>query len=167
MKILLREDMEKLGRRGDVVKVAPGYARNYLLPKGIAMRVTPGNMKLIDQERHAIQLRYDREKVSAEEMARRVARINPRCAFFHRAMGDAFSGIHQYPASEREYLKAIELDPTDANARTELGMMYMLWGEEQKALPEGNIDLGKRLREQAIRQKAPYAQIIKSWLQEG
>ena len=76
MQVLLREDMENLGKRGEVVRVAPGYARNYLLPKGLAMRVTAGNMKVIQQERRAIQVRHDREKQAAEELARRVAQVS-------------------------------------------------------------------------------------------
>jgi large subunit ribosomal protein L9 len=76
MQVLLREDLEKLGRRGEVVKVAPGYARNYLLPKGLAVRVTPANMKLIDQEQRAMQVRYDREKHTGEELARRLAQVS-------------------------------------------------------------------------------------------
>ena len=76
MKVLLREDMENLGRRGEVVKVAPGYARNYLLPKRLAMPVTAGAMKLIAQERRAFQVKQDREKQSAEELARRIAEVS-------------------------------------------------------------------------------------------
>ena len=76
MRILLREDMEHLGRRGDVVRVAPGYARNYLLPKGLAMSVTPGNMKRIEQEQRALQVRRDREKRGAEDLARRIADVS-------------------------------------------------------------------------------------------
>ena len=76
MQVLLREDLDKLGRRGDVVKVAPGYARNYLLPKGLAMPVTPGNMKRLEQEHRALTVRHDREKKSAEELARRIAEVS-------------------------------------------------------------------------------------------
>jgi large subunit ribosomal protein L9 len=76
VQVLLREDMDNLGKRGEVVRVAPGYARNYLLPKGLAMRVTAGNMKVIQQERRAIQVRHDREKQAAEELARRVAQVS-------------------------------------------------------------------------------------------
>jgi large subunit ribosomal protein L9 len=68
--------MENLGRRGEVVKVAAGYARNYLLPKGLALKVTPGNMKVIEQERRGMQLRYDKEKQGAEEVARRIAQVS-------------------------------------------------------------------------------------------
>ena len=82
----------------------------------------------------AAACRYDQPRV--DELAARVAAINPRCATFHRTVADALSGIRQYQASEKEYLVAIELDPTDANARTELGMMYMQWGRRTKpAMP--------------------------------
>lgn len=64
MEVLLREDVEKLGRMGDVVEVADGYARNYLLPKGFAARVTPENM---DELERAREQRREREQ---EELQR-------------------------------------------------------------------------------------------------
>jgi large subunit ribosomal protein L9 len=76
VRVLLREDLENLGRRGDVVKVAPGYARNYLLPKRLAVSVTPGNMKRIEQEQRSLKIRFDREKRTAEELARRIAEVS-------------------------------------------------------------------------------------------
>jgi len=76
VRVLLREDLEHLGRRGDVVKVAPGYARNYLLPKRLAVSVTPGNMKRIDQEQRSLKVRHDREKRTAEDLARRIAEVS-------------------------------------------------------------------------------------------
>jgi large subunit ribosomal protein L9 len=53
MEVILREDVEKLGSRGEVVKVAPGYARNFLLPKRLAVEATESNKKIVDQERQA------------------------------------------------------------------------------------------------------------------
>ena len=53
MEVILREDIEKLGGRGDVVKVAPGYARNFLLPRRMAVVATDANRKIIEQERQA------------------------------------------------------------------------------------------------------------------
>ena len=53
MEVILREDIEKLGTRGDVVKVAPGYARNFLLPKRMAVAATEANKKIVAQERDA------------------------------------------------------------------------------------------------------------------
>jgi len=68
-----------------------------------------------------------------EALLDEIATINPRCASAYAMLGDALGGIRQYEASETAYLKAIEYEPTDANARTELGMMYMQWGREDKA----------------------------------
>ena len=53
MEVILREDIEKLGSRGQVVKVAPGYARNFLLPKRLAVAATEANKKIVEQERQA------------------------------------------------------------------------------------------------------------------
>ncbi len=68
-----------------------------------------------------------------QEATASVTALNSRCTLYHRILGDALSGIRQYAASEKQYLQAIEYDSTDANARTELGMMYMQWGDEPKA----------------------------------
>ena len=51
MKVILKQDVEKLGRRGDVVNVAPGFGRNYLIPRKMALEVTPTNVKAIEIER--------------------------------------------------------------------------------------------------------------------
>ena len=64
MEVILREDIDKLGARGQVVKVAAGYARNYLLPKRLAVEATPSNKKIVEQEREA-HLRRD-AKLSSE-----------------------------------------------------------------------------------------------------
>ena len=53
MEVILREDIEKLGSRGEVVKVAAGYARNFLLPKRLAVLANESNKKIVEQERHA------------------------------------------------------------------------------------------------------------------
>ena len=79
----------------------------------------------------AYACKYD--DAAVKRIEEQVARINPRCSLYHRILGDALSGIRQYAASEAHYLAAIEMDRTDANARTELGMMYMQWGDESKA----------------------------------
>lgn len=73
------------------------------------------------------------DQTTIERLRVRVSAVDANCATFHRMMADALAGIRQYAASQREYLAAIQRDPTDANARTELGMMYMQWGDEDKA----------------------------------
>lgn len=70
MEVILREDIEKLGGRGQIVKVADGYARNYLLPKKLAVAATAANKKIIEQERQAHLRREAKEKAAAEDLGR-------------------------------------------------------------------------------------------------
>ena len=72
MEVILREDVGTLGRRGDVVKVAQGYGRNYLLPRGLAMVVTEANKAMIARERKAHDARLSKEKVECESLAARI-----------------------------------------------------------------------------------------------
>ena len=72
MELILRDDVEKLGRRGDVVKVKDGYARNFLLPRGLGMPVTAANKAMIDKERKAHEARLAKEKAEFEALAARI-----------------------------------------------------------------------------------------------
>jgi large subunit ribosomal protein L9 len=72
MEVILREHVDHLGRRGDVVKVAAGYARNYLLPRKLALLVTEANKKQIERERKNAEARELEEKSQAEAFARRL-----------------------------------------------------------------------------------------------
>jgi large subunit ribosomal protein L9 len=69
MEVILREDIEKLGGRGDVVKVAPGYARNFLLPRRMAVLATDANRKIIEQERQAHLRREAKLEGEAKDLA--------------------------------------------------------------------------------------------------
>ncbi len=73
MEVILRDHVENLGRRGDVVKVADGYARNYLLPRKLALPATPGNMKVVERQRKIGDAREAAEKSGAEALAARLA----------------------------------------------------------------------------------------------
>ena len=73
MKIVLRADVANLGNKGDLVEVAPGYARNYLVPKGLAMAASPGVTKQAEAMRRSRQVRDRREKEGAEATARQLA----------------------------------------------------------------------------------------------
>lgn len=64
--VLLREDVENLGARGEIVKVKAGYARNYLLPRKLAVQATPGNVKQIEAERGALLKKEAKERATAE-----------------------------------------------------------------------------------------------------
>ena len=68
MKLVLTRDVEKLGMRGEVVDVAPGYGRNYLLPRGFAVEATPANLREWESRREKIQRQVDAEKQEAQEL---------------------------------------------------------------------------------------------------
>jgi large subunit ribosomal protein L9 len=70
MEIILREDVERLGSRGQVVKVADGYARNFLLPKRLAVAATDSNRKIVEQERQAHLRREAKQKGEAEDLSK-------------------------------------------------------------------------------------------------
>jgi large subunit ribosomal protein L9 len=75
MEVILREDVEKLGRRGEVVKVAEGYGRNFLLPRRLAMPVTAANKAMIEKERRAHEARLAREKAECDSLAARIGTL--------------------------------------------------------------------------------------------
>lgn len=70
MEVILREDVDKLGNRGSVVKVADGYARNFLLPKRLAVAATDANRKIVDQEREAHLRREAKAKTDAQDLSK-------------------------------------------------------------------------------------------------
>ncbi len=70
MEVILKEDIAKLGSRGDVVKVAEGYGRNYLLPRKLAIKADEGNKAVIVQMKAASVRRSAKEKTQAEELAK-------------------------------------------------------------------------------------------------
>jgi large subunit ribosomal protein L9 len=76
MEVILREHVDNLGRRGDVVKVAAGYARNYLLPQRLALPVTEASRRQIEREREKAEARDAEEKAGAEAMAKRMAELD-------------------------------------------------------------------------------------------
>jgi large subunit ribosomal protein L9 len=70
MEVILKEDVTKLGSRGDVVKVADGFGRNYLLPRKLAIEASAGNKKVIEQMKAAAVRRSAKEKAQAEELSK-------------------------------------------------------------------------------------------------
>lgn len=72
MKLLLKENIENLGKKGDIVNVAPGYGRNYLIPKKMAVKVTPSNRRMIDIEKAALQKGLEKEIQSHQAVIDRI-----------------------------------------------------------------------------------------------
>src|SRR5262249_14276764 len=80
MEVILREHVDNLGRRGEIVKVADGYARNYLLPRKLALVATAGNKQRIERERSKFEAPATEEKLVASAIAERVAGVGPEIA---------------------------------------------------------------------------------------
>jgi large subunit ribosomal protein L9 len=76
MEVILREKVEKLGAKGDIVRVSDGYARNFLLPKKLADLATPSNIRQIEQEKAAAIRREAREKQDAEALSQQLSSIS-------------------------------------------------------------------------------------------
>ena len=72
MKLILRADVEHLGRLGDIVQVKPGYGRNCLLPKGLAMLATDSNLKRFESERRKLEANVQAQRSSAQSLAERI-----------------------------------------------------------------------------------------------
>jgi large subunit ribosomal protein L9 len=68
IQVVLQEDIRKLGISGDLVEVAPGYARNYLFPRGLAVRTTPGVLKQVERRREEVRQRLEQIRQDAESM---------------------------------------------------------------------------------------------------
>lgn len=85
MDVLLCEDVDNLGQRGQVVRVRAGYGRNYLLPQGLAVVATSGNKRMIEEQRRVLAKRETRERVAAQSDAERLQGVELR---FERRVGD-------------------------------------------------------------------------------
>src|SRR3989338_527593 len=75
VKVLLNEQIEKLGNVGEVVSVKPGYARNYLLPQNLAVIPTPGEIKRIQKKKELLEKQYQEERTKAEEIDKKLTEI--------------------------------------------------------------------------------------------
>lgn len=85
MKIILKENIENLGKRGDVIDVADGYGRNYLIPRKLAIKVTPSNMKMIEMEQKALRKKLEQEVLSFQG---EIEKLNQISLSFERKAGD-------------------------------------------------------------------------------
>jgi large subunit ribosomal protein L9 len=86
MEVILKEDVLKLGNRGDVVKVADGYGRNYLLPEKLAIEATAANKAVIEQMKHSAVRKLAKEKVEAEDLSKQLDAIE---LVFERKTGES------------------------------------------------------------------------------
>ena len=110
MDVILREHVEHLGNRGEIVKVADGYARNYLLPRKLALLVTEGNKKHVERERTKFEAKESEERGVAESLAQRMANV---AIVIARKVGETealFGSVTSADIAEALAAKGFELD---------------------------------------------------------
>lgn len=108
--VLLREDIDHLGARGDIVRVKAGYARNYLLPRKLAVQATASNVKQIEQERAALLKKEVKERSSAELQADQMRRLR---LDFQRKVGEhgmLYGSVTSMDIAEAIKAKGYEID---------------------------------------------------------
>ena len=110
MEIILLEDMEKLGRRGDVIKVKDGYARNYLIPQSKALRATDSNLKRWEAEKKLLELRLKKEERKATALKERIDGLSLKTTLKIGEEGKTFGVITSSQISELLKEKGIEID---------------------------------------------------------
>jgi len=76
MKVILRKDVEHLGNVGELLDVKPGYARNYLIPQGIALVANDKNMKRLEEEQRQQKIKKDRDKIAAEKLSEELSKVS-------------------------------------------------------------------------------------------
>jgi len=110
MEVILREHVEHLGARGDVVKVTPGYARNYLLPRKLALAVTDNNKRQIEREKKVAEVRDAEERGQAEAIAQRLGQLEIEIA---RRVGEnetLYGSVTSADISQALHTKGFDVD---------------------------------------------------------
>ncbi|MDR1728294.1 MAG: 50S ribosomal protein L9 [Acidobacteriota bacterium] len=110
MKVILKQDVEKLGKTGDIVNVAPGYGRNYLIPRKFAVLATPGNIKVAEIERLAFAKRDQRDKDAASLVAQELVKITVTVTRKTGEEGMLYGSVTALDIAEFLAARQIEID---------------------------------------------------------
>lgn len=110
MQIILQEDVDKLGNRGEVVTVAEGYARNFLLPRKMALQATPGNMKRLEKMRAAFAKKEAVEKGDAQKLAEMLAGVSLEISRKSGENDQLFGSVTSADVSEALAAKSFTID---------------------------------------------------------
>jgi large subunit ribosomal protein L9 len=110
VKIILREHVDHLGERGEIVTVANGYARNYLLPKGYAYEATPGNLKQLEHQHKRWVAKEANEVAAAEAVAARIAELGLSVTKKAGESGTLYGSVTNVELAELLAAKGVEID---------------------------------------------------------
>ncbi|GBD06262.1 50S ribosomal protein L9 [bacterium HR21] len=110
MKVILRQDVEKLGKMGDIVTVSDGYARNYLIPRGLAYFASEAAMRRLEEEKRQYQRRLERERVSAQALAERLKEVVVTIPMKVGEEGRLFGSVTPQMIAEELHLLGFSID---------------------------------------------------------
>jgi large subunit ribosomal protein L9 len=127
VKIILRQHVDHLGQRGEIVNVAAGFARNFLLPKGMAYTATPGNIKQLEQQKRLWETHDTKEQQQAEELAKRLSTLEIRIEHKAGEAGTLYGAVTSPEIAARLEQTGIEID----RRRLEIGGPIKAVGEYQ------------------------------------
>lgn len=159
--VLLREDLEHVGGRGEIVKVKAGYARNYLLPQGLATLATKGNVNQIEQERAALLKKAAIEKATAEAQREQMESL---ALTFERKIGEhghLFGSVTSMDIAEALQAKGYEIDRRKISLRDpiketgEYTVNVKLHREVTLAVPVTVTGEGGEMPEKPVEEKKP------------
>ncbi len=110
MKVILKENIDTLGHIGDIVKVAPGYARNYLIPKGLAIEATLKNAKALDHVKRQMEYKKNKLLEQVKALAARIEAISLTLAHQAGEEGKLFGAVTNMELAEQLNAQGIEID---------------------------------------------------------
>jgi large subunit ribosomal protein L9 len=135
MEILLRDDVPKLGRRGDLVKVTTGYARNFLFPKGLAVKVSAENIKQVEEEKKRIAVLNARRVEDLKVVAGRLSNVSVTIQAKANEEGHLFGSVQETDIAEAIKTEGFEVDKSMLRMETHLKELGMF--EVKVVLGEG------------------------------
>jgi large subunit ribosomal protein L9 len=110
MKVILLSDLRHRGRRGQVVEVKPGYARNFLLPQGLALEATHGNLRFFEHQKKKIEIRHESARQAATEVAARIAGVRLTIAKRALESGALYGSVTAHEIVDALAKKGVEVD---------------------------------------------------------
>ena len=158
-KVLLREDVDDLGARGEIVRVRAGYARNYLLPRNLAVEATAGNVKGIEQERAALLKKEAKERSAAEGQSEQMKSLVLEFKRKAGEQGALYGSVTSMDVAEALHQRGYEIDRHRIHLREPLKRLgdftvpVRLHREvtielQVKVVPEGEVIVGHLTPEQ-------------------
>jgi large subunit ribosomal protein L9 len=167
-KILLREDVDDLGARGEIVRVRAGYARNYLLPRNLAVEATAGNVKRIEQERAALLRKEAKERATAEAQSQQIGSLELEFKRKAGEQGALYGSVTSMDIAEELKERGYEIDRHRIHLREplkrlgEYSVPLRLHREvtmdlKVKVSPEGEVIVGHMTPEQEAELEKPAA----------